>query len=385
MHVKFCPEHTMAALRSEMNCLLAAPDVKTLLVIAADGNDWDAAELDLLLKSTATPVLGAIFPQIIFQDQHYERGFICIALQLQVAYCLLSQISDAAALAENEARLHEVATEWQREEKGTLMVWVDGLSGQIGHLLDALFDCFALDKNIIGGGAGSLSLVQKPCLLTPEGLYEDAAVLINLPRRSALGVAHGWQPVSGSFKVTEAQGTVIRSLDWRPALDVYREQIANHAGITLDLDDFFSTAKSYPFGITKLSNEMVVRDPIAVDADGGLVCVGEVPEGCFVRVLHGQADQLIAAAALARTIATDQAAAIGLPDEVITVVVDCISRVLFLQERIQDELSAVSGGHKARVVGALTLGEIANSGNDYLDFYNKTCVVGLIEDTAGRG
>ena len=55
---------------------------------------------------------------------------------------------------------------------------------------------------------------------------------------------------------------------------------------------------------------------------------------------------------------------------------DCISRVLFLGERIVDELETAAGDRE--LYGALTLGEIADDGRNYLEFYNKTSVLGLL-------
>ncbi len=56
---------------------------------------------------------------------------------------------------------------------------------------------------------------------------------------------------------------------------------------------------------------------------------------------------------------------------------DCISRVLFLEDKFKNEIDAVSD-HDSTTVGVLALGEIANTGKDYLDFYSKTTVVGLL-------
>ena len=62
-------------------------------------------------------------------------------------------------------------------------------------------------------------------------------------------------------------------------------------------------------------------------------------------------------------------------------IVDCISRVLFLEDKFEEELNNVSSAIKkdfsdAEISGALTLGEIS-SYNGYLEFLNKTLVVGL--------
>ncbi|HIE56438.1 MAG TPA: histidine kinase, partial [Chromatiaceae bacterium] len=59
-------------------------------------------------------------------------------------------------------------------------------------------------------------------------------------------------------------------------------------------------------------------------------------------------------------------------------VMDCISRALFLGDHFQRELDAFSQPGLP-MLGALTIGEIANHGDDYLEFYNKTAVVGILE------
>ena len=59
--------------------------------------------------------------------------------------------------------------------------------------------------------------------------------------------------------------------------------------------------------------------------------------------------------------------------------IDCISRVLFLEKNFDYELMTVYD-ESTPMIGALTIGEIANSDKDYLEFYNKTSVVGILGD-----
>lgn len=49
-----------------------------------------------------------------------------------------------------------------------------------------------------------------------------------------------------------------------------------------------------------------------------------------------------------------------------------------MENEFHRELDVVSSDGLP-LVGALTLGEIANTGTEFLEFYNKTAVVGLME------
>lgn len=112
---------------------------------------------------------------------------------------------------------------------------------------------------------------------------------------------------------------------------------------------------------------------------GHLVCVGEVPQGALVRVLNGTPQTLISAAKEARKCIDESA----FPTSGELLLFDCISRVLFLGQDIEQELAAVGCGEP--VVGAFTLGEIAKNGQDYLEFLNKTTVLARLEPANAGG
>ncbi|MBC8490364.1 MAG: FIST C-terminal domain-containing protein [Bacteroidetes bacterium] len=259
----------------------------------------------------------------------------------------------------------------------TMFVLVDGFSKRISALVDSLFNVFGLEVNYIGGGAGSLSMKQKPCLFTNGGLVSDSAVLALLDIESGVGVSHGWKEIGGPYKVTSSDRTIINSLDWKPAFEVYREVVERHSKQLFTKDNFFDIAKCYPFGISKLGTEKIVRDPFIIGENNSLVCVGEVPEEVFVHILNGDTSSLVNAAEKALMLGEEAFHAKTSNKTILFM--DCISRVLFLEDKFVDELKAVYN-EKFQLIGALTIGEIANSGKDYLEFYNKTSVVGVLDD-----
>ena len=58
---------------------------------------------------------------------------------------------------------------------------------------------------------------------------------------------------------------------------------------------------------------------------------------------------------------------------------DWIGGVLYLESECERELATVADRSDAPLGGALTIGEIANSGREFLELYNKTAVVGVVD------
>ena len=347
----------------------------TILIFGCDQNQWPTDQFNALMQGTHTSVLGGIFPAVSRDAQRHEKGAVLIGLEERADTALITGMSSPEA--DYEQQLLDQIEQWDHAStETTLIVLVDGLARRISRLVEDLFFTFGLENNFVGGGAGSLSFEQKPCIVTPNGLEVDVALIMQLPRASAIGVTHGWTAISEALEVTEADRNVIKTLNWKPAFEAYKAVVDAHSPNPMEKAAFFDTAKSYPLGLQKLDGEIVVRDPLLVQNESELVCVGEVPQGAFVRILNGNPDSLLEAAREARLLVSSSAA--GADNQLL--LFDCISRALFLGDGIDDELKALTQGEPS--VGAFTLGEIANSGQDYLEFLNKTTVLARLAKPA---
>lgn len=359
--------------KENLEHVLEDKSVQSLLILACDENGFTPETIDPLLAELTIPVMGGIFPQIIYGKENLSKGTIIAGLSTTPNIQFIPDITDLKIDFEDliDEKFPEMAQDQQ-----TMFVFVDGLSIRIGDLLDSLFNIFGLDINYVGGGAGKLDFTPSYCLFTNDGLKKDGAILALTDLTSGIGVGHGWETVRGPFKATESHLNEIKTLDWRPAFDVYREVVEEVSGKTFTDNNFSEMSQGYPFGINKLGAEKIVRYPFSEGENGSVVIVGTVPQDSFVDILTGNNDSLVAAASKAFNYGKETFS--GSTTNKWTFFIDCVSRVLFMDDEFPRELDAV---HEDDVplIGALTLGEIANSGDDYLEFYNKTAVIAVIE------
>jgi len=375
MRIVFDAEGSLRRLTEALTQLLVDPEVRGIMLLLGAASPISPAELRSLLSQCSVPVFGGLFPEVISGTSRSRQG------SLLVGFTVAPVLRRVDGLDAPDGRFDE-ATEGlpllQPVTPYTLFVLADGFASGIGRLLESLFINYGLEINYLGGGAGDLERSGRPCVLTQNGLEAGCAVLAALPFPSGVGVRHGWQPLAGPLRVTEASGNTILSLDGQPAFEVYR-QLLQETGVSVSSEDFFAVAQAFPFGINRLGGEMIIRDPLALNEQGGIRCAGPVTAGAYLYLMRGEPAALLAAAAEAREVG-EQALSPATPYAG-TLVFDCISRALFLQDHFAQELAAVAQG-QSPLFGALTIGEIANSGRSYLEFFNKTTVVARLGETA---
>lgn len=338
-------------------------EIKGLLLFGSDLNRPKTQELEAILTLNRISLLGGFFPEVIADGLRREEGFVLIPLYDELIVTVFDDFSEELNLKEQLDKWHKTCS----IDIGSVFCFVNALWTKKTVLMSELYDALGPFVSYLGGGAGSLSFQSFPCIFANQKIIEHGAVVGVMQKQLSLGVAHGWQPISHPIKVTETIGNSIVSLNWLPAFSVYRELVQSHSNLEINEQNFFEIAKSYPLGLVKLDDEMIIRDPYAT-SNGTLQIVDEVPVGEYIRIMHGNMDSLLEGA----KIAVEQAYS-NQVDDFTQLCIDCISRVLFMQEDFSEELTFLNQKQKAN--GILSIGEIANPVNAPLELFNKTVVV----------
>jgi hypothetical protein len=188
-----------------------------------------------------------------------------------------------------------------------------------------------------------------------------------------IGVQHGWRRVGQPMLVTGSGANRVFTLDDRPALDVYLEQLGVEPPEAVDGEWITRLAMTHPLGLSGRGEDQVRFVAGADLRDRSLSCIAEVPQGGLVWIMDGDAGSVLAATDIA---CTDSLAALGGRPPLGLLAFDCIARRGVLgEQRIQAEvgrLAALAAG--APVAGFYTYGEIART-RGIRGFHNQTLVV----------
>jgi hypothetical protein len=343
-----------------------------ILALVSENEDGAVSVLQQAANQAALPLAGAVVPGLLVEGRFNRRGVLLLALDVAMPQVIVplrrgGERTDDAAVAELAAFVENHADE---DGADTLLLFLDAMTPDISSLLDRLYLAVGNRIHYAGSNVGSETFKPVPCLFDNTNFIQGAALALMLPRHPGATLAHHYCGAASPSVATSTSGNRITTIDGRPAFEVYRERVADSHGVVLSRENFYEYAAHFPLALHLAEGEPLVRIAVAVDDDGSLFCVGEVPESSLLTVVE-------AAPPGSLETAQEVAAMVREHDPAAVLAFYCAGRLLHHREdaavmelcELRDALAP------APVFGALSLGEIANyRGRGYPRFHNATIV-----------
>lgn len=245
------------------------------------------------------------------------------------------------------------------DKTGLVHVFVlsDGLKVNGSELVSGLTSHLPPEVMVTGGLSGDGARFQETLVMcggSPEpgsiaalGLYGDRL-------KVGYGSLGGWDSFGPERLVTRSTTNVLYELDGKPALDLYKRYLGEHA------QGLPATGLLFPLSLrSKEGDTGVVRTILSVnEVDHSMTFAGDVPEGSYVRLMKANLERLIDGAAGAAK-ACYQGIGSSSPD--LAVLISCVGRKLVLKQRIEEEVEGVRDvlGEHAVLTGFYSYGEIS--------------------------
>ena len=257
------------------------------------------------------------------------------------------------------------------------LVLTDALAGFADELVDALSVRTAGVYRFFGGGAGDDARFERTAVFCGTEVASNAAVALEILSNKPLGIGvrHGWSPSSDRFRVTEAAGMSLVSLNAIPAADVF-DQHATATGQQFDREAPVPFFLHNVLGVESPDGYRL-RVPLAVNDDGTVACAAEVPRGATSCIMSTSPASAMEAAAEATRSALDQLEG---NEPAVALFFDCVATRLRLGEEFGKELDSVQRelGQEVPFAGFNSYGQIAKAEGQFSGFHNCTAVICVI-------
>ncbi|HEX8989359.1 MAG TPA: FIST C-terminal domain-containing protein [Rhodocyclaceae bacterium] len=344
-----------------------------VLALLPEAEKARVADLQAACRRANVRLGGALFPQLIRDNGLVDRGAVLLRLASSPPPLLIENVGTADAVERTNAQVIGYVEANAGDGEAALFCVFDALVPNIATHLDSWYLKLADRVRYVGVNAGNERFVSEPCLFDGERFVANGVLLQLLPGHPGACLEHGYVVPAHAITATSATGNSIVQINWRPALDVYREIMQEQYGVAIDRENFYTHAVHFPFGILRADGEVLVRIPVALGDKGEIVCVGEIQPNSLLTLLDARTGIGRAVTALAGDLARLET---GAGNDLLLFY--CAGRRLHIGSGLGAELAAVVRETGARqVTGALSLGEIGSARSDGYPLFHNATLVGV--------
>ena len=277
----------------------------------------DGREASLQATHQALNRLGAVAPGlgIVIASHHYQARDVASGASSLLGDAPIVGFSTSAGLTGEGLHAHSVVVAvLSIEELAASAHWLPGYA-QSGRETAAQLEMLVSEKksqNILLFADGFNGDAEQLCISLPKGAHRFvgglssgdlhtgntfqiagnqtgtgalAALAFSGNLRIGVGHAHGWDPVGRQMRVTRSRGFWLRTLDGRPASETYAD-LFGYPAREWGFPPLSHMARLYPLGMEQ-GDDLIVRAPIRVEADGSFRMNASVRDGADAYVLVG--------------------------------------------------------------------------------------------------
>lgn len=292
----------------------------------------------------------------IMEDLVYDDSLVVTAVDFDKTEVMVATMSIQDAADSYDAGV-KMAEKLKGDNLAHVFLLSDGLHVNGSEIVKGINS--ALDKDVpcTGGLAGDASNFEKTLVGLNKPPSEDQIVAVGFYGKSlevGYGSVGGWDNFGAERLVTRSEGNVLYELDGQSALDLYKMYLGDKAA------ELPGSALLFPLGLKfDEDSDTIVRTVLAVDdAANSMTFAGDIPEGCYVRLMKANFDKLIEGASLAAQHSSQKGGYVG---DKLALLISCVGRKLILGQRIDEEVESVQEilGEGSTIAGFYSYGEIS--------------------------
>jgi hypothetical protein len=254
----------------------------------------------------------------------------------------------------------ELAEHFSKPNLKSLFVISDGQMVNGTDLVNTLQDILPKDTVITGGLAGDGTNFSETILWHNTDSGHGKIIGCGFYGKN-LKVGHGsmggWDPFGPKRVVTKSYDNILYSLDHKPALELYRNYLGEHA------KKLPASALLFPLLISQENDQPnVIRTILNINEhDNSMIFAGDIPEGAYAQLMKANFERLIDGAETAAKNTSLSILAEHKQQNGLVIMVSCVGRRLVLNQRAEEEVEAVKEtfGESNTYTGFYSYGEIS--------------------------
>jgi hypothetical protein len=258
-----------------------------------------------------------------------------------------------------------------RRGPGALLLFADGLSGDLQSFLNGIYRVAGAAVPVVGGAASPDWSMTETLVFHDDQVLRDAAVAvwIDSERPVTVACAHGWRSSGLPLLVTKVDGPLVHELGGRPADEVYRENFRQPdlADDGRGEDGFYA---SHAFGLIEPDGSKLIRGAY-LDENKQLRTFAPLPPFSAVEVMSCDQEDLLD---VSEKVVND---ALAGGEASVLLAFSCMARMQILGERSGEEVARLqAAAGSVPTFGFYTAGEFARTTS--VSGYHNATIAALV-------